>query len=74
MEKITRKVDELGRVVLPLEVRQKLGIEERNNLTLLVDSNRLILQKEKRLLPKDRLFLTAFAIVSFLFKAYRYKS
>lgn len=45
MGKITRKVDELGRFVIPIEVRQQLGIEQKNNLTLLVDSNRLILQK-----------------------------
>ena len=34
-----------GRLVLPIEVRQKLGIEEKNNLTMFTDKDRLILQK-----------------------------
>lgn len=41
----SRKVDELGRIVIPFNIRQKVGIEEKNNLTLLVDGNRLILKK-----------------------------
>lgn len=34
-----------GRLVLPIEVRQKLGIEEKNNLTMFIDKDKLILQK-----------------------------
>lgn len=45
MKKLTRKVDELGRYVIPYEIRQQLGIEEKNNLTMIIDSDRLILQK-----------------------------
>lgn len=45
MEELTRKVDELGRYVIPLNIRQQLGIEEKNNLTMIIDSDRLILQK-----------------------------
>lgn len=45
MESINRKVDELGRIVIPIEFRRKLGIEEKNNLSMLIDGNRLILEK-----------------------------
>ena len=44
---IVRRVDELGRIVLPIEVRRSLGIEERDPLDILVDqeSGQIILQK-----------------------------
>lgn len=45
METINRKIDELGRIVLPFEFRQALGIETKNNLHLLIDSDRIILEK-----------------------------
>lgn len=45
MESINRKVDELGRVVIPIEFRRKLGIETKNNLTMLMDGDRIILEK-----------------------------
>ena len=45
MEKITRKVDELGRYVIPYTVREQLGIEEKNNLTMVIDSDRILLKK-----------------------------
>lgn len=34
-----------GKVCLPAEFRQKLGIEPKNNLTMILDSNRIILEK-----------------------------
>lgn len=41
-----RKVDELGRIVLPIEVRQQVGIKENTSLTITVaDSSRIILEK-----------------------------
>ena len=45
MESVNRKVDELGRIVIPFDIRQELGIVEKNNLTLFADGNRLILKK-----------------------------
>ena len=44
---IIRKVDELGRVVLPIETRNALGIEEKDALEILMDkeNGRIILQK-----------------------------
>lgn len=42
---IVRKVDELGRVVLPIELRRNLDIEEKDALEIYVDGNSVILKK-----------------------------
>ena len=44
---IVRKVDELGRVVIPIELRRTLGIAEKDALEIYVDEERIILQKYK---------------------------
>jgi transcriptional pleiotropic regulator of transition state genes len=40
-----RKVDELGRVVIPIELRRTLGIEEKDALEIYVDNEKIILKK-----------------------------
>lgn len=42
---IVRKVDELGRVVLPIELRRTLNIAERDALEIYVDGNAVVLRK-----------------------------
>lgn len=42
---IVRKVDELGRVVLPIELRRVLGIVEKDALEIYVDGDKIILKK-----------------------------
>jgi transcriptional pleiotropic regulator of transition state genes len=42
---IVRKVDELGRVVIPIELRRTLGIGEKDSLEIYVDGERIILKK-----------------------------
>lgn len=42
---IIRKVDELGRIVLPIELRRTLDIEERDELEIYMENDRIILQK-----------------------------
>ncbi len=42
---IIRKVDELGRVVLPIELRRMLDIAERDELEIYTENDRIILQK-----------------------------
>ncbi|WP_048601140.1 AbrB/MazE/SpoVT family DNA-binding domain-containing protein [Rubeoparvulum massiliense] len=42
---IVRKVDELGRVVIPIELRRTLGIAEKDALEIYVDGERIILKK-----------------------------
>ena len=40
-----RKVDELGRIVLPIELRRTLGIEEKDRIEIFVDGESIILRK-----------------------------
>ena len=42
---IVRKVDELGRIVLPIELRRTLDIEIKDSLEIYVDDSRIILKK-----------------------------
>ena len=42
---IIRKVDELGRIVLPNALRRTLDIAEREELEIYVEGDRIILQK-----------------------------
>lgn len=42
---IVRKVDELGRIVLPIELRRTLDIAERDPLEIYVDGPSIILNK-----------------------------
>lgn len=42
---IVRKVDELGRVVIPIELRRTLGIGEKDALEIFVDGERIVLKK-----------------------------
>jgi AbrB family transcriptional regulator, transcriptional pleiotropic regulator of transition state genes len=42
---IVRKVDELGRVVIPIELRRTLSINEKDALEIYVDNDRIILRK-----------------------------
>ena len=42
---VIRRVDELGRVVLPRELRRTLHIQEKDPLEIFVDGNKIILRK-----------------------------
>lgn len=42
---IVRKVDELGRIVIPIEIRRGLSIEERDPLEIYVDGDSIVLKK-----------------------------
>ena len=42
---IVRKVDELGRIVIPKELRKKFCIEEKDGLEIYVEDDRIILKK-----------------------------
>ena len=42
---IIRKVDELGRIVLPIEIRRTLDIAERDELEIFMEGEHIILQK-----------------------------
>lgn len=42
---VVRKVDELGRIVLPIELRRTLDIAEKDSLEIYVDGEQIILKK-----------------------------
>ena len=42
---IVRKVDEFGRVVIPLELRRDLGIDGKGSIELFVDGQHVVLRK-----------------------------
>ncbi len=42
---IVRRVDELGRIVLPKELRQVLNIEKKDPLEIFVDNSSIIMKK-----------------------------
>lgn len=42
---IIRKVDELGRIVLPIELRRTLDIEVRDEMEIFIDDGKIVLQK-----------------------------
>lgn len=44
---IVRKVDELGRIVLPIELRRTLNIELRDPVEIYVDGQSIVLRKHE---------------------------
>lgn len=42
---VVRRVDELGRIVIPIELRRTLDIGEKDALEIYVDGNHIILKK-----------------------------
>lgn len=45
MINISRKVDELVRIVIPIEVRKELGIKDGESLDISVIDNKIVLEK-----------------------------
>lgn len=42
---IIRRADELGRIVIPMEIRNRFNIKEKDPMEIYVDSNSIILKK-----------------------------
>jgi transcriptional pleiotropic regulator of transition state genes len=42
---VVRKLDELGRITLPMELRKHLHMEDRESLHIYVDGEKIILEK-----------------------------
>ena len=42
---IVRRVDELGRIVLPIELRRTLDIAERDELEIYLDDDKVVLKR-----------------------------
>jgi len=44
---IVRKVDELGRIVVPIELRRSLGIGDRDAVEMFMEENSIIIRKHQ---------------------------
>lgn len=44
---IVRRVDDLGRIVIPMELRRTLGIKVKDPMSIFVEGDRIILQKHR---------------------------
>lgn len=42
---VVRKVDELGRIVLPIEIRKVLDINPKDAIEIFTDNDKIVLQK-----------------------------
>ncbi|ACB83641.1 AbrB/MazE/SpoVT family DNA-binding domain-containing protein [Natranaerobius thermophilus] len=42
---LVRRVDELGRIVIPIELRRNLGIEQKDALEIFIEGEQIILKK-----------------------------
>jgi transcriptional pleiotropic regulator of transition state genes len=45
---VARRVDQLGRIVIPKELRDVMGISSEDSLEVFVDGNQIILRKYER--------------------------
>ena len=52
---VIRKIDELGRIVIPKEIRRSLGIRDGENLEIFVSDKGICLQKHSRLVNYQEL-------------------
>ncbi len=48
MSGIVRKIDDLGRIVIPKELRKKLGLEQKDSLEIFIDGNSIMLRKYEK--------------------------
>ncbi len=44
---IVRRVDDLGRIVLPMELRRTLGIHVKDPMAIFVEGDRIILERHR---------------------------
>jgi len=42
---VVRKMDDLGRIVLPIEIRKMMGIGEKESVEIFTDGDKIILRK-----------------------------
>ena len=45
---VVRPIDNLGRIVLPIELRRIMNLNEKDLLEIFVDDNRIILEKYQK--------------------------
>jgi len=60
---VVRKIDELGRIVIPKEIRRNLNIKDNEEIEIFVDNESIILKKYYRLLTLRELAKQYLAIL-----------
>ena len=65
---ITRKIDELGRIVIPKEIRRNLGIRDGESLEIFTDEDSIILKKHSQMERFEDLGAKLGEIINTIFK------
>ena len=65
---VTRKIDELGRVVIPKEIRRNLGIRDGESLEIFTNEDSIILKKHSQLEQYDDISKKLCDLISSIFK------
>ena len=66
---VTRKIDELGRVVIPKEIRRNLSIRDGESLEIFTNEDSIILKKHSQLEQYDDISKKLCDLISSIFKA-----
>ncbi|MCI9279486.1 MAG: AbrB/MazE/SpoVT family DNA-binding domain-containing protein [Bacilli bacterium] len=61
---VIRRIDELGRIVLPKEIRRNLGIREGENLEIFVEEDKMILKKFSKIKDYEEIIKSIGEIVA----------
>jgi AbrB family transcriptional regulator (stage V sporulation protein T) len=61
---VIRRIDELGRIVLPKEIRRNLGIREGENLEIFVSEDAIVLKKYSKLADSNEIVKSIGSLVS----------
>ncbi len=65
---ITRKIDELGRIVIPKEIRKNLGIRDGESLEIYTNEDSIILRKHSQMEKFQNLGVKLAEIIATIFK------
>ena len=44
---MVKQIDEMGRIVIPREIKRSMGIQDRDHLEIFVEDNKIILKKHQ---------------------------
>ena len=69
---IVRKIDGLGRVVLPIELRRLMNLEDNASLEIFVDGDEIVLKKEEAFGPYFSLFPLELPVDDFNIRGAKY--
>lgn len=65
---VTRKIDELGRIVIPKEIRRNLGIRDGESLEIYIDEDSIILKKHFQIQKYEDISIKLSDIIKAIFK------